>query len=185
MKFNEHSELNGLHAFLSPSSYHWVNYTQDKLIERYKTYRATEEGTELHDLASRLINKKIRTADRKQAFNMFVNDSIGFRMESEKVLFYSEVCFGTADAISFRDNVLRIFDLKTGKIKASYTQLDVYAALFCLEYSVSPFEIEIEERIYQGAGYTINIPPAEHIRHIMDKIIEHDVVLSKLRAEEV
>ena len=184
MQFNEHNDLEGLHAFLSPSGYHWVNYEDKKLIERYSNYRAALKGTELHDLASRLINNKIKTIDHKKAFNQFVNDSIGFRMSSEVPLYYSQNCFGTADAISFRDNKLMIFDLKTGKTKASYSQLDIYAALFCLEYNYDPFHIDIEERIYQNNGFTINIPSPELIDRIMKKIIESDLIIEKIKAEE-
>lgn len=186
MNFNQHSDLEGLHAFLSPSGYHWINYDKSRLVERFKTSQATILGTELHEFASQAIKHKIRLADRKQALNLFVNDSIGFRMESEVVLFYSANCFGTADAISFREDEkkLRIFDLKTGKIKASYSQLDVYAALFCLEYNYSPYDIEIEERIYQGNAFTENYPHPDHIRRIMDKIIEYDKLLEQLKLEE-
>lgn len=187
MRFNEHNDLSGLHAFLSPSGYHWINYDKDRLVDRFKTNRATVLGTELHEFASKAIQHKIRLADRKQAINTFVNDSIGFRMDSEKVLYYSPNCFGTADAISFKEdeNKLRIFDLKTGKVKASYSQLDVYAALFCLEYGYSPYDIEIEERIYQNNGYTENYPNPDHIRRIMDKIIEYDKIIEDLKLKEV
>lgn len=184
MQFNDHSDLEGLHAFLSPSGYHWVNYEESKLVERYTNYRAALKGTELHELASNLINNKIKVANHKKAFNQFVNDSIGFRMSSEVPLFYSPNCFGTADAISFRDGKLMIFDLKTGKIKANYAQLDVYAALFCLEYGYDPYSIDIEERIYQNNGFTINAPKPDAIDRIMQKIIESDIILEKLKLEE-
>ena len=35
MKWNDHHELEGTHAFLSASQYHWLNYTDDILIDRY------------------------------------------------------------------------------------------------------------------------------------------------------
>lgn len=186
MKFNKHTELKGLHAFLSPSGYHWVNYDTDRLIDRFKTDKAAKEGTELHALASSLINKKIKTRDLKQAFNQFVNDAIGFRMTSEQSLMYSEHCFGTADAISFDDKtkLLRIFDLKTGRGRVSFTQLDIYAALFCLEYGYNPEELIIEERIYQGPGYTINNPDPLTIRGIMRIIIDHTETLRDIVSKE-
>lgn len=184
MEFNKHNDLAGQHAFLSPSSYHWINYSSDKLIERYTTYQAAIKGTELHAIASSLIKNKIKLANHKKALNLFVNDAIGFRMDSEVPLYYSENCFGTADAISFRNNKLMIFDLKTGKVKASYSQLDVYSALFCLEYNKSPYDIEIEERIYQGNAFTINLPSAELIEKIMNKVIDSDKIINKLRLEE-
>ena len=55
MNFNRHSNLEGQHAFLSASKYHWINYNEEKLINAYKKHQATLRGTELHDLAHRLI----------------------------------------------------------------------------------------------------------------------------------
>ena len=71
---------------------------------------------------------------------MYVNDAIGFRMRPEQPLFYSENCFGTADAISFdeKKKYLRIHDLKTGVGKVKLDQLLIYASLFCLEYNFKP-----------------------------------------------
>lgn len=112
---------------------------------------------------------------------MFVNDAIGYMMQSEQILFYSVNAFGTADAISFRDNLLRIHDLKTGISKASFAQLDVYAAFFCLEYKISPYDIDIEERLYQGNGYTINVPEPERIEYIMNKVQEFDIIIDNIK----
>jgi hypothetical protein len=115
---------------------------------------------------------------------MFVNDAIGFKMTSEQILFYSINCFGTADAISFRGNLLRIHDLKTGTTKASMSQLLIYAALFCLEYDIRPGDIEIELRIYQNNDVDILNPTADMILPIMDKIVQFDKLLNKLKEEE-
>lgn len=95
-------------------------------------------------------------------------------MSVEQVLYYSDNCFGTADSICFRRNVLRIFDLKTGINQTSMNQLEVYVALFCLEYGVSPFDIEIDLRIYQSGEIKHHVPEPEFIFHIMDTIIEFD-----------
>ena len=112
---------------------------------------------------------------------MFVNDAIGFGMESEVVLYYSDNCFGTADAILFKDNILRIHDLKTGVSKVNFKQLDVYTALFCLEYGVAPTDIEIEQRLYQGKDCMINVPDPNDILYVMDKIISFDMELDDLK----
>lgn len=181
MNFNKHSDLNGIHSFLSPSQYHWLNYTPEKLVSVYRNQKAKEEGTILHDFASIAIQKRLKQANQRKALNMFVNDSIGYKMISEQVLFYSFNSFGTADAIGFKDNLLRIFDLKTGITKPSFKQLDVYAALFCLEYGVDPTTIEVEERIYQGNGFEVNIPDADYIRDIMNKIVEFDVIIDEVK----
>lgn len=181
MNFNNHSDLKDAHSFLSPSQYHWLNYTPEKLEAVYRNQKAKEEGTVLHAFASVAIQKRIKLANIKKALNMFVNDSIGFKMISEQVLFYSHNSFGTADAISFKDNLLRIFDLKTGITKPSFKQLDVYCALFCLEYGVDPKTISFETRLYQGNGFEVNIPEPLYIQDIMDKIIEFDVILENIK----
>lgn len=181
MNFNYHSDLRDKHAFLSPSNYHWMNYTDEKLVSVYKNQQAKEEGVLLHHFASIAIEKRIKLANHKKALNMFVNDCIGFRMNSEQVLYYSDNAFGTADAIRFKDDHLMIFDLKTGITKPSFKQLDVYSALFCLEYGVDPTTISIEERIYQGNGFEVMIPDPLYIQEIMDKIIEFDIILENIK----
>jgi len=181
MNFNNHSDLKDAHSFLSPSNYHWLNYTPEKLETIYRNQKAKEEGTILHAFASVAIQKRIKLANVRKALNMFVNDAIGFKMTSEQVLYYSRNSFGTADAISFKDGMLRIFDLKTGITKASFNQLDIYAALFCLEYGVNPNDIDIEERLYQGNRFEVHIPEPLRIQEIMDRIVEFDIILENIK----
>ena len=97
-------------------------------------------------------------------------------MSTEVVLFYSKYFFGTADAISFRNNMLRIHDLKTGE-SGHMEQLMVYAALFCLEYKIKPGEIDIELRLYKNDEVIVHNPTAEDILPIMDKIIHLNKIL--------
>jgi hypothetical protein len=104
-------------------------------------------------------------------------------MKPEQILFYSVNCFGTADCISFKNNTLRIHDLKTGVTATSMKQLEVYAALFCLEYNYKPYQISIELRIYQNDDVEIYTPQNEDIVHIMDKIITFDKQIELLKAE--
>ena len=144
MLFNTHSNLAGQHAFLSASKYHWINYDDEKLDRVYVAALAAQKGTELHALAHELIRLGVKLPGNKKALNRYVNDAIGYRMRSEQILWYSDNAFGTADAVSFRRNLLRIHDLKTGVTPTSHHQLEVYAALFCLEYRFKPFDIEIE-----------------------------------------
>ena len=94
-------------------------------------------------------------------------------MTPEVVLYFSDVCFGTADSIKFdeKKNFLRIHDLKTGVTPAHMEQLQVYAALFCLEYHFKPSDIQMELRIYQNNEVQIFEPSVEHIAPIMDKAI--------------
>ncbi len=183
MNFNEHYRLEGKHAFLSASKYHWVNYDDEKIGSAYLKHLATEEGTKKHELARMLIEMNEHLPKSKKTLCMFVNDAIGYRMKPEQVLYYSDNAFGTADAISFRKNLLRIHDLKTGESPTSHTQLLVYAAYFCLEYAVNPEDIEIELRIYQHDSIDILRPEAKQVRDIMKKTVEADKIIEKIKAE--
>ena len=149
MIFNRHDELEGLHAFLSASNYHWINYSEEKVEETYSKWRAAQKGTKLHAFAADCIRLGQKLPRSKQTLNMYVNDAIGFKMTPEQILYYSPNCFGTADAIIFRNDFLRIHDLKTGETPAKMEQLMIYAALFCLEYGIKPSEIGMELRIHQ------------------------------------
>jgi hypothetical protein len=183
MIFNRHSSFEGKHAFLSASKYHWINYSNDKLDNSYRTALLAAKGTELHEFASQAIKLGIKLPRTQKTLNMYVNDAIGHRMKPEQMLFYSVNCFGTADAISFRNKVLRIHDLKTGTTPTSMKQLEVYAAMFCLEYNYKPYEIEIELRIYQNDEVMEHIPEDDDIVHIMDKIVTFDKQIEILKAE--
>lgn len=183
MNFNRHFELEGKHAFLSPSQYHWINYDEAKLINYYSNFKAKERGTRLHAFAKECIDLGIKLPKSKKTLNMYVNDAIGFKMTAEQPLYFSENCFGTADAISFKNNFLRIHDLKSGSTPASMNQLLVYTALFCLEYEFAPKDINAELRIYQSDEVMIHEPCEEDILPIMDKIIIFDKLIKKIREE--
>jgi len=181
MNFNNHFRLEGQHAFLSASKHHWVNYSEEKLIDRFTTFQAAQRGTELHDLARRCIDLGVKLPRTNKSLNLYVNDAIGFKMQTEQILYYSDNCFGTTDTISFRKKVLRIHDLKTGQSPASMNQLLVYAALFCLEYNFKPTEIEIELRLYQSDEVLIHVPEPDEIILIMNKIISFDKTIEELK----
>lgn len=213
MVFDKHLELEGLHAFMSPSQYHWINYTEGKLAERYLKSQAVERGTRLHAYAHEAIELNRLQPRNHDTVNMFVNDAIGYKMQSEQPLFYSWNCFGTADAISYKRNFLRIHDLKTGETEAHMEQLRIYAALFCLNYQtrmrelhhkgesdgdiaslfdVSPKELHfdplqmsgIELRIYQLGEVRVEEADPQEIRRLMDLIVSFDEVIRKVKAEE-
>lgn len=184
MIFNDHSRLKDQHAFLSASKYHWINYDSEKLETAYLKHLATQKGTELHAFAAKAIELGIKLPRSKQTLNMYVNDAISYGMTPEQILYYSENCFGTADTISFRRNILRIHDLKTGVSLTSMHQLEIYMALFCLEYHINPAEIESELRIYQHDQIIISNPYSEDIKGIMDKIVDFDKRIEKLKMGE-
>lgn len=209
MIFNKHSELKGKHALLSPSKSSWLRYDEDQLYQRYVGEYAASIGTALHDLAETLIreNIKLKKSDKNlmlvhllrngiprniididslfDNFMLYVNDCIGFRMTPEQILVYSDFIFGTADAIAFRNNFLRVHDYKSGNTPVKMEQLLIYAALFCLEYRIKPAELSgIELRIYQGGEIIFDNPTVEMVTETMDKIVTMDKTLQKIRTEE-
>lgn len=183
MQWNDHSRLVGQHAFLGASKYHWLNYDTQRLVDAFMSCQAKEKGTRLHAFAAECINLKQKLPKSKKTLNAYVNDAIGFRMDPEQVLFYSENCFGTTDAIAFndKDNFLRIHDLKTGAVPAHMEQLFIYDALFCMEYHVKPKDILIENRIYQNDDVLIETPTSDIIDPIIEKIKEFDKIIADLR----
>lgn len=212
MVFETYSELEGQHAFLSPSQPQWLRYSDEKLVERYANAQAVQRGTELHAFAHQAIVLNRMQPRNKDTVNMFVNDAIGFKMTSEQPLYYNGFCFGTADAIQYKRNLLRIHDLKTGETEGKMDQLKVYAALFCLNYQnlvrkarkdgksdidiAAKYDLKVNElhfdprmmsgielRIYQYGEIRTETPDPEEILAIMD-IIVHDVdVLKNVKAE--
>lgn len=209
MIFEQHLNLKGQHAFLSPSQPQWLRYTDEQLLQKRISTYAQPLGTALHSLAETLIknNLKIKAGDKLTVlshllndgiprdvidmdriynnFRTYVNDAIGFKLTPEQILYYSNKCFGTADAISFRDNKLRIHDYKSGSHPAKMDQLMVYAAIFCLEYKIKPGTIDdIELRIYQNDEIVYHKPEADEILPIMDTIVHKCKVLDEIQNEE-
>ena len=177
MQWNDHHELEGKHAFLGASNFRWMNQNDEDFEKRYYAQFATSIGTAIHELAKDCIDSRMKLTKHdkrlveysmykngipKRAYDPeliltnllpFVNDAIGYRMNSEIILFYSYNSFGTTDAISFneKEKTLRIHDLKTGVTPSHIEQLIVYAALFCLEYKKKPKDFTTELRIYQSS----------------------------------
>ena len=180
MNFNKHSNLEGRHAFLGASKYHWLGYSREKLIDVFNSWKATQRGTVLHDFARRCIELGQKLPRSNKTLNMYVNDAIGFKMTPEVTLCYSDYCFGTCDTICFRDNILRIHDYKSGTTPARMEQLLIYAALFCLEYAINPATIETHLRIYQNDAIDPYDPEPKEIQAVMEKITEFDMILQKI-----
>lgn len=187
MIWNDHSREmpDGIHAFLSPSSYSWINYSDEKLVEVFGNKLAAARGTKLHALAADLIKLGVPLPDEEKTLNMFVNDMLHDKLSSERKLYYSKYCNGTADGIGVKDGILYIYDLKTGKLPASFTQLEIYAALFLLEYQ--EFKLStlsgIELRIYQNDEVRVEYPESDVIAPMMDKIKHFSTCLQRLEEE--
>jgi hypothetical protein len=185
MNFIKHSNLEGLHAPFGASKSSWLRYDDNKAISYFQNMKAKEMGTRLHAWAKETIDLGIKQPKSKKTIYSYVNDAIGFKMSTEVVLYYSDFFFGTADAICFRNNKLRIHDLKTGVTPVHIEQLEIYAALFCLEYKIKPSDISIELRIYQSDEVLYHNPEPEDILEIMDKIVHLNKVLEHIYREEV
>lgn len=185
MIFTRHSNLEGLHAPFGASQSAWLRYDDEKILSVYSSIKAKEMGSRLHAWAKETIDLGIKQPRSKKTIYSYVNDAIGFKMDTEVVLFYSPRFFGTADAICFRNGILRIHDLKTGKTAVHIEQLMIYAALFCLEYKVKPSDIEVELRIYQNDEVLYHRPKPDEIAAIMDRIIYLDKLLEKIDYKEV
>jgi hypothetical protein len=185
VNFNSHSALANKHAFLSPSQYHWINYDYDKLAAKFHSASNAARGTSLHALAHNAITLGVKLSSANKALAKYVNDAIHYNMESEQSLYYSDNCFGQADSISFRRKFLRIHDLKTGIGKTSVHQLEVYAALFCLEYHYSPYDIDMEFRIYQFDEPEIFVGDPDVIEDIMQTIVEFDIRVEFMKEKEL
>lgn len=204
--FNKHPDLEGKHAILGASDYHWLNYERERLHARMISKYSESIGTMLHELAKDLILRKIklRKTDHKLVYfhlirngipdyaidmdrlypNLmnYVNDAIGFGMEPEVVLKYSDNCFGTADTICSRDHILRIHDLKTGVSPVHIEQLMIYAAIYCLEYKVNPQSFKkIALNLYQGGDIIGDEVAPMYIQDIMDKIIDFDMYINQVK----
>ena len=180
MIFTKFSSLDGKHAPFSPSQPSWLNYSDEKAIEVYKNKKASERGTILHAWAKETIDLGIRQQKSKKTLYNYVNDAIHLKMDTEVKLVYSERFYGTADAISFNNNMLRIHDLKTGTTPAHMEQLMIYAALFCMQYKYDPADIKIELRLYQNDEVLVEKPEPEVISDIMNTIAHLDKLLKDI-----
>lgn len=185
MIFRDYSHVKDKHATLSPSNPAWLNYNDDALVRAYYSRRAAERGTKLHEFAKQAIELGLKLRDDGTTISTYINDCIGYRMTPEQVLFVDEWAFGTADAISFRDNILRVFDLKNGIIEADMRQLKIYAAYFCMNYSKSPFDMDlIDLRIYQNDAIKAEAGDPDEIFHIMQHTIDCAKFYRQLEREE-
>lgn len=183
MRFNEHYRVKSLnlHAFLGASKYHWINYDLEKMVKIFENQFAAQFGTRVHEWAAEAIRLKRRQPKNDETVNAYINDAIGFNMEPEVVLFYSDNCFGTADTIKFEKQILRVHDLKTGVHPGSIHQIEIYFALFCLEYKYNPYDIEMIGRIYQSDDVVEFVGDPKWIREIMDKIKEFDTHIEEMK----
>lgn len=186
MNFSKNSKLIGQHAFLSPSNYHWLDYPEDKLRRVYFEKQNARLGDEYHAYAQRAIDLKIKQADNGTTLSTYINDAIGYRMEAEVPLFYSIDCFGTCDAIGFRDNILRISDLKTGKHPADMKQLLIYAGIFFFEYAeiTTPEKTQVILRIYQNDAIQELQPDVPELLSVMSRIRTQAALVAWLREED-
>ena len=178
MNFNKHLELKDKHALLSPSKPYWLNYDREQMYKFIQSQQAAARGTKLHDIAAKLIEEGLKLRGSTQTLTAYVNDAIGYGMTPEVGLKYSDACFGHTDAIDFSRGVLRIHDLKTGSGPVHMEQLEIYAALFLLEYErifgVNPMNTKVNLRIYQNDDIQEYEPDKTRMEEVICRIKERD-----------
>ena len=213
MNFNKHLNLEGQHALLGASKFYWIDDDEDSFLKRMRSSYVTTIGTLLHDIARKHIKHSFKLAkgDKRSVLlelidkgipariidemdfdalysnlSTYVNDAIGYKMQPEVVLRYSDYCFGTTDAINFNESkkFLRIHDYKSGSTPAHIEQLMIYEALFCLEYKYKPGDIESELRIYQSNDVLIHNPTPDEILPIIEKMIQFDKFIREITGWE-
>ena len=187
MIFNKHSELRDKHALLSPSKHYWLNYDRDQFFKYIQSQNAAAKGTRLHELAYRLITEGYKLRGSTQTLVAYVNDAIGYGMTPEVCLWRSDNCFGHADAIDFNRGVLRVHDLKTGSGPVHMEQLEIYAALFLLEYErvlgVNPMNTKMDLRIYQNDDIQEYCPDKDRVEEVVCNIKEKDAWAAEMLKE--
>lgn len=187
MNFNKHYDLIGKHAFLSPSKHTWLGYSKDQLRQAYISANAAARGTKLHAIAKELIEEGIKVRGNKQTFAAYVNDAIGYGMTPEQPLYFSDNCFGTTDALYYKNGVLRIHDYKSGTTPAHMEQLEIYAALFLMEYErvlgVRPDKVHTELRIYQSDDVLEETMDPDRAEEVMYNIREKDSWAEEFKEE--
>lgn len=161
-----------------------MRYSDAKLAETFSNHIAAAKGTALHEYACMAIRLKQKQAAVKKTLNMYINDALKYEMDPEVLLYYSNYCYGTADAIGLNGDLLRIHDLKTGVTPAHMDQLRIYAAIFCLEYDVVPGDIDFELRIYQNDDVVKEKSSTNDIAHVMDRIVTANRILNAMSDEE-
>jgi hypothetical protein len=183
MRFNAHTELVNRHAFLSASKYAWLRYDENRLREVFETSMDAAMGTRLHAYASEAIKLGLKQPDDGKTLSSYINDAIGFKMTPEVILVATDNAFGTADAVAFRNKLLRIHDLKNGATVAKMDQLLIYACYFMIEYKFKPKELDIVLRIYQNDEVLEYEPELDELAHTIDKIYTFDELINKWKAE--
>lgn len=169
LTFRYHPGMDNKHAFLGASKYHWVNYDMEKMERIFENQFASILGSRKHVWAAEAIRLGLRQKENNMTLNAYINDAIRFRMTPEVVLFFNDDFFGTADAVVFSKNILRVHDLKTGIHPGDLRQIKIYFVLFCLEYKINPYDIEMIGRIYQNDEIIEFIGDPKEIRDLMEK----------------
>lgn len=219
MNYEKYSNLVGKHAMFSPSTVCLADKDEEYIIRYWARKYIPEIGTALHDIARAHIKNKIKLTkytksevllslldtykiplpvikraidfnSKYQNLMTYVNDGISYHMVPEQILYFSNLCYGTADTISSFESIeksglLRIHDLKTGDTPAKMFQLENYAALFCLNYSYKPSDLEMELRIYQSGEVLYHNPDPNDIQIIMDQYKNTDRMINDILMEDM
>ena len=94
------TNLEGQHAFLGASKFHWINYSEDKVADAYRNFLATQKGTMLHAFAAQCITLGQKLPKSQKTLNIefpFSNESLKdpllemgeIKNETEQVVVYN------------------------------------------------------------------------------------------------
>lgn len=146
----------------------------------YEKYYSDDYGLSDYGLVL-LKNLKYVPEETYGTVKSYINDCVGFHMDTEVLLDFSENFFGTSDAVKYDGNGLKIFDLKTGSAPAKMEQPLVYAALYLLKNRIDPKTIPVELRIYQNNDILRARPTEEEIIPVMNTIIHFDKIMDNFK----
>jgi hypothetical protein len=165
------------------------SYAADRITFKAKMNKNEKQGVRLELLRNKIPDSLINVDLYYDNLMLYVNDAIGFGLTPEVILYYSDYVFGTTDAIKYdeKKKFLRIHDYKSGYSKVHMEQLEIYAALFILQYGkklgFTVNDISMELRIYQTPEVIVlssddnAVDLKRDIYDIMNKIVHNSLVL--------
>lgn len=117
--FNDHKDLKGSHALFSPSQYSWINYDEEKVIDKIRSQYRSSIGSEIHEYSAdeiTLFHKKSNIRAISQEIESYIyekykNDAPNYGLTLIKHLGYIQkevfetVKYYVNDGIAYKMNV--------------------------------------------------------------------------------
>ena len=151
--------------------------------------KAAERGTALHEESERRLQDSAyqhATLNSVDAYMVdfyvqYVNSMVapGGKLYVEQKLKWSDVCYGTADAVIVNGDDLKLIDLKTGQKRVTAEgnkQLMLYLAMAVQHFGIDPEKGEMSIEIVQpisGGGVDVYTVPAAELAEFVAEIADH------------